>query len=53
MKSEETFLKVFQKAAATVPAYQSVLKKNKINPRSVKNLDDFKKLPVVDKKNYI
>ena len=53
MKTGETFLKVFQKAAATVPAYQAVLKKNKINSRSVKNQEDFKKLPVVDKKNYI
>src|SRR3972149_9307636 len=53
MKSEEKFIEVFQKAAATVPAYQNVLKKNKINPQFVKNLDDFKKLPVVDKKNYI
>jgi len=53
MKTGKTFLKVFQKAATTVPAYQNVLKKNKINPRSVKNLDDFKKLPVIDKKNYI
>lgn len=52
-ESQNLCLRVFQKAAVSVPAYKSVLKKKKINLKSVKTLADFKKLPVIEKKNYI
>lgn len=46
-------LKLFYYTAKTVPAYRNFLEKNKISPASVKTIADFKKIPVVDKQNYI
>src|SRR5258706_833023 len=46
-------LHLFHKAAERVPAYKDFLAKNNINHESIKTLDDFKKVPVVNKKNYL
>ena len=46
-------LEFFRQTSKTVPAYKDFLKKNKINPNKIKNLEDFKKVPLVDKKNYL
>jgi len=46
-------LSSFHIAAARVPAYRDFLKQHKVNPKMIKTIGDFKKLPVIDKKNYI
>ena len=50
---EKNALSVFRMAAQKVPAYKNFLKVNKINPLKIKTIKDFKKLPVVDKHNYL
>lgn len=43
----------FHKMAARVPAYKDFLKKNKIDPSSIKSIKDFDKIPSLDKDNYL
>ncbi|HBM45712.1 MAG: hypothetical protein UT05_C0008G0031 [Parcubacteria group bacterium GW2011_GWF2_38_76] len=50
---EEKALRIFHSAATRVPAYKDFLKKRKINHKNIKTIDDFKKIPLTDKKNYI
>ena len=52
-KSEANAIAIFQEAAKRVPAYKDFLKKHKINPSKIKTIEDFKTLPLVDKKNYL
>lgn len=51
--AEKNALDTFKIASSSVPAYQDFLKKNKVNPSEIKTIDDFKKLPLTDKKNYL
>jgi phenylacetate-CoA ligase len=46
-------LNLFRWVASTTPAYRAFLKKHKINPAKIKNLKDFKTLPLVSKDNYL
>lgn len=46
-------LELFREASMRVPAYKDFLKKNNINPDTIKTLEDFKRLPIMDKKNYL
>ena len=46
-------LKIFQLAVQEVPAYKDFLQKQNINPDKIRTLEDLKKLPILDKKNYI
>lgn len=46
-------LKRFQEVANRVPAYKKILQEHNINPDSITTIDDYKKLPVLDKKNYL
>ncbi len=46
-------LGLFQQMSLRVPAYQDFLAKNNFDPKSVKQLTDFKKIPKVDKDNYL
>ena len=50
---QKTALSVFQETAKTIPAYQEFLKLQKFDPESVKSIEDFYKVPVMDKYNYI
>lgn len=52
-KSQEIALKLFHSAAKHVPAYKKFLKSQEIRPESIKTIEDFKKVPIIDKKNYI
>lgn len=45
-------LRVFKKAASSVPAYKKFLKKYGISPKRVTGTD-FSKVPLSDKKNYL
>jgi phenylacetate-CoA ligase len=46
-------LEVFHEAARRVPAYKDFLKNHKIMAEKIKNIEDFKKVPWTDKKNYL
>ncbi len=45
--------KVFNIASKRVKAYKELLSENDINPDKIQTIEDFKKLPIIDKKNYI
>lgn len=53
IKENQFALKVFRSAVKNVPAYRSVLKNHNIDPAKIKTPEDFKTLPVIDKKSYI
>jgi len=46
-------LSLFRSAAQRVPAYKDFLKKYKINPAKIKSWNDFKQVPLTNKKNYL
>src|SRR3970282_821623 len=50
---EKMALDLFRDMSRRVPAYKSFLKKHKVNPAKIKTIKDFKKVPVMDKDNYI
>lgn len=52
-RGEKAALELFHRAAKEIPAYKDFLKKNKVNPASIKTIEDFKKVPPVDKDNYL
>lgn len=52
-QSVKKVLKRFHEISERVPAYQKFLKENNINPESIRTMEDFKKLPIIDKKNYL
>lgn len=51
--AEQTALDTFKLASSTVPAYKDFLKKHKIDARKINTIDDFKKVPLTSKKNYL
>ena len=53
MKESQTALRLFRKASQQIPAYQKFLKRNRIDSKNIRTLDDFKKIPLTDKQNYI
>ncbi len=46
-------LTLFYEASRRVPAYKDFLRKNKVKAEKILTEEDFTKLPLVDKKNYI
>ncbi|MFH1354344.1 MAG: hypothetical protein ABIH36_03580 [bacterium] len=52
-RGERRALALFHAAAEHVPAYKDFLKKNQVRPEKIKTIDDFKKLPLIDKENYL
>jgi len=52
-RGEKMALNLFHDMAQRVPAYKKFLKKNEIKHELVKNIEDFKKVPTIDKKNYL
>ncbi len=49
----EQALTLFHAMAERVPAYRDFLKKQKISPESVRSIQDFEQLPLLDKDNYL
>jgi phenylacetate-CoA ligase len=45
--------KTFQDTANEVEAYKTVLKNNGIDPSTIHSANDFHKIPILDKQNYI
>lgn len=52
-QGEKRALKLFHSVAERVPAYKDWLKKYKLDHKKIKTIQDFKSVPVMDKKNYI
>lgn len=50
---EEHALALFRSAAATVPAYAAFLEEHGVDPSAVGSLDDFRRLPLLTKENYL
>ncbi|HET7528682.1 MAG TPA: hypothetical protein VFJ84_00430 [Candidatus Saccharimonadales bacterium] len=46
-------LNLFHEMSQRVPAYKDFLKKNGVNPATIRTVRDFRKLPAVDKDNYL
>lgn len=52
--SKKKAVHIFKSASSETPAYQKFLKKNKLNPQSIKSIEDFDNfVPQTDKANYI
>lgn len=52
-KAKKYAVMVAQNVIKRVRAYQKFLKDNNTKPEDIKTFEDFKKLPITDKKNYI
>jgi phenylacetate-CoA ligase len=52
-KGQKQALRVFHAVSKQVPAYQDFLKKNGVNPKTVRTFADFQKLPLITKDNYL
>jgi len=50
---EAVALELFHDVAATVPAYKAFLREHSINPAFIQTLEDFQKLPLITKENYL
>ncbi len=50
---EKRAVQLFQAVAKRVPAYKKFLAENHIRPSSIKTADDLKRVPFVDKENYL
>jgi phenylacetate-CoA ligase len=51
--AETAILDLFQEVANTVPAYQSFLTENEIDPAAIQTFSDFQNLPLITKDNYL
>ena len=52
-RGQRMALDLFNRASKQVPAYKDFLEKNGVQPQSIKTINDFKKLPLLNKENYI
>jgi phenylacetate-CoA ligase len=49
---QESVLDLFHRVAATVPAYRKFLAEHHVKPADIATMEDFHRLPVMDKENY-
>lgn len=52
-RGEKAALRLFHEMSERVPAYKKFLKEHKVRPSSIKTIEDFKKLPTINKDNYL
>ena len=52
-RGERMALELFHDMAKRVPAYKDFLAKNKFDPKQVKSIQDFSRIPLVNKDNYL
>jgi phenylacetate-CoA ligase len=52
-RGDEMALHLFHDMVRRVPAYKDFLDKNEFDPRSVKSIQDFKNIPLINKDNYL
>ena len=53
MEGFQNALGIFQSAAKEIKAYQGFLEQNHILANQIKTLEQFKNIPLIDKKNYL
>ncbi|MDH6060074.1 phenylacetate--CoA ligase family protein [Chrysosporum bergii ANA360D] len=53
VSSQSIALNLFQEVANQVPAYKAFLAEQAIEPADIQTIDDFQKLPIINKENYI
>lgn len=49
----ERALRVFHLAAERVPAYRAFLRAHRLDPRRIRTIEDFSRVPPTDKRNYV
>lgn len=52
-RGEKAALALFHSMAQRVPAYKDFLRRHKVYPEEIKTIKDFRKLPLLDKDNYL
>lgn len=52
-RGEVRVLDLFHQMSQRVLAYKDFLKKNKVDPKKIKTIKDFKLIPFIDKENYL
>ncbi|HVX48475.1 MAG TPA: hypothetical protein VHA05_03930 [Candidatus Saccharimonadales bacterium] len=52
-RGEKMALGLFHEMAARVPAYNDFLNSNGFDPKTVRTIDDFQRVPLIDKDNYL
>jgi phenylacetate-CoA ligase len=52
-RGEKMALSLFREMSERVPAYKDFLAKKHFDPRSVKNIEHLKNVPLIDKDNYL
>lgn len=52
-RGEKMALELFHHMSQRVPAYKDFLKNNGFDPKSVRTIDDFQQVPLIDKDNYL
>jgi phenylacetate-CoA ligase len=52
-RGERMALDLFHDMAVRVPAYKDFLAKNHFDPRQVRSIKDFSRIPLIDKDNYL
>lgn len=50
---EQMALNLFQYASQTVPAYQALLKEHGVESASIRTIEDFKNIPLLDRNSYL
>ena len=51
--AQKKLLEGFRYLSKKLPPYKKFLQEQGINPRAIKSIEDFKKLPLTSKKNYV
>jgi phenylacetate-CoA ligase len=46
-------LELYRFVSKNVPAYQQLMKEHGIHPKEIKNVESFKRLPIIDKDSYL
>ena len=52
-KGRQKAINLFKETVKRVPGYRDFLAGHKVNSEEIKTFEDFKKLPIIDKKNYL
>lgn len=52
-RGEDMALDLFHQMSRRVPAYKDFLSKNGFDPETVRTIDDFRRVPLIDKDNYL
>jgi phenylacetate-CoA ligase len=51
--ADSAVLELFARTVQTVPAYRAFLREHSVNPQAVRTIDDFRRLPLATRENYV